>query len=482
MSMSTYDNIDQLTSSLSVALKTLEEKAQTAGKVELTNKQMSQIIRQIPYGGLTGDQISGGKIANFSSTGISDSAATTILTVNNDGIGVRFATIDTIKGNVNVESELTAGSAVIAGDLTVSGTLRANVEVDTQRFLRTIPNRSISGDKINGGIIRNFATPGIKDETTETTTKLLVKEDGVHVDDLHVATVKNAVKFEDTVTAENVNVAGEITAKRIRTDELFADIRIERTTPLEFVQTAGNPNIGKGLLWTAGGYTKQFILRENDALFSTEHMNLNRERTYQIDNIPVISFDSLGATVVKSRLKEVGNLKNLTVLGDVNFDNHIFFFNESQRLAFGHDEPHGKLSIYESEVEFKVDTRDSKSVIGTHGYNSLSLITDDTERLTVDASGSITIGNKNSPPTKVHVHGSMAIGVNTPDPNVDLHVNGPVRFNNKLQTHGTGAPSAGNYNKGDICWNVEPRTGQPIGWVCIVNGTPGEWRPFGIIG
>lgn len=481
MSTMKHSDIDQLTSSLSVALKTLEEKASNGSSVELTNKQISKIIRQIPYAGLSGDQVSGGKVTNFSSTGISDDASNTILTVTNDGITVNNADINTLKGNVTVEQELVANSAVVTGDLTVSGTLRANVEVDTQKLLRTIPDRSITGNKIFGGVIRDFATPGIKDQSNSNT-KLVVKDEGVFVDNLTVKEIKGNVAVEQKLTAHDVHVEGELTATRIRTDELFADIRIERTSPLEFTQSAGNPIIGKGLLWTGAGVTRQFILRENDQLFSTENINVNKGRSYQIDNIPVLNFDSLGSTVTRSRLREVGNLQKLTVLGTVNFDNQLFFFNESGRVSFGHDEPNGKLSIYDNEVEFKVDTKDNGSIIGTHGYNSLSLVTDNTQRLTVEAGGNITLGNKNSPPVQVNVHGRISIGVSNPDQNVDLHVNGPVRFNNKLQTHGTSIPSSGSYNKGDIVWNTEPRTGQPIGWVCIVTGTPGEWRPFGIIG
>jgi len=481
MSTMKHSDIDQITQSLSVALKTLEDKARTGENIDLTEKQISKIIRKIPYNGLTGDQISGGRISNFSSTGISDDANNTILTVTNEGIVTHNASINTIKGNINVEEQLTAGSAVIVGDLTVSGVLRANVDVDTKKFLRTLPDRSISGNKINGGLIRNFNTPGIKDESNSTT-KLMVTDDVVSIDNLSVENIKGDVVVEQKLTAHDVHVEGEITATRIRTDELFADIRIERTSPLEFTQSAGNPIIGKGLLWTGAGVTRQFILRDNDQLFSTENINLNKGRSYQIDNIPVLNFDSLGSTITRSRLREVGNLQKLTVLGNLNLDNQLFFFNESGRLSFGHEEPNGKFSIYDKEVEFKIDTKDNGSIIGTHGYNSLSIITDNTERLSVGANGHITLGHKNSPPTQVSVHGRVSIGVSNPDQNVDLHVNGPVRFNDKLQSHGTSAPRTGSFNRGDIFWNTEPRTGQPIGWVCIVQGTPGEWRPFGIIG
>ena len=43
------------------------------------------------------------------------------------------------------------------------------------------------------------------------------------------------------------------------------------------------------------------------------------------------------------------------------------------------------------------------------------------------------------------------------------------------QTRDNAAPTAGG-QAGDICWNIAPATGQPLGWAC---SSPGTWRPFG---
>ena len=55
------------------------------------------------------------------------------------------------------------------------------------------------------------------------------------------------------------------------------------------------------------------------------------------------------------------------------------------------------------------------------------------------------------------------------------------KFENKKFETGTEAPRNGIYTKGDIVWNSEPRPTGHVGWVCIHNGTPGEWKPFGVI-
>lgn len=51
----------------------------------------------------------------------------------------------------------------------------------------------------------------------------------------------------------------------------------------------------------------------------------------------------------------------------------------------------------------------------------------------------------------------------------------------KRWTSGTAAPTEGTWLRGDICWNQNPTLGGYIGWVCTSQGTPGTWRPFGLI-
>jgi len=44
------------------------------------------------------------------------------------------------------------------------------------------------------------------------------------------------------------------------------------------------------------------------------------------------------------------------------------------------------------------------------------------------------------------------------------------------------APAGGLYTVGDIVWNtgITNAAGQAVGFVCVVGGTPGTWRPFGV--
>lgn len=45
----------------------------------------------------------------------------------------------------------------------------------------------------------------------------------------------------------------------------------------------------------------------------------------------------------------------------------------------------------------------------------------------------------------------------------------------QLIDHGTAAPTTGARKRGDIRWNVAFAVGQPLGWFCTADGTPGTW-------
>jgi len=47
--------------------------------------------------------------------------------------------------------------------------------------------------------------------------------------------------------------------------------------------------------------------------------------------------------------------------------------------------------------------------------------------------------------------------------------------------HGESPPKDGLWRVGDQALNRTPRPGGYIGWVCVAAGSPGEWRPFGLI-
>jgi hypothetical protein len=104
------NNIDQALAALGDALKGQEPEI-----------NVLKLIPQIPDRALSGNHINGGKIVNFSSTGIVDTATSTKLKVTDNAITVENLNVSNVVSTVGFK-----------GDITVDGTARIkNLEVES---------------------------------------------------------------------------------------------------------------------------------------------------------------------------------------------------------------------------------------------------------------------------------------------------------------------------------------------------------------
>jgi len=260
------------------------------------------------------------------------------------------------------------------------------------------------------------------------------------------------------------------------------DMRMQSLTSVEFNAEEDKGVYGKGLQWKGDGPTKQFIYRANpDRIWTTESIDLNADSSYMIANTPVISQGELGSGVRLSSLVRVGTLQDLKTSGNLSIDGYIHYNSDSESLGLGTDAPNGKLSIATLESEFIVDTQVGAVKLGTWTTDDLRVVTDNTTRLIVRANGHIDLGNPDRSDSKVSIHGRLGIGVNNVEEGVSLSTSGPVKFGNKKFMNGTGIPDSGSFRQGDIVWNESPVSTSYVGWVCVRDGTPGEWKPFGQI-
>lgn len=333
-------------------------------------------------------------------------------------------------------------------------------------------DREISGNKIMGGKIAKFASTGIKDNATYAEKEVLVVEnDKIVVPAIETARVLNPLSVEG-----DLSVAGTIHAERLNVNEISADIRNERTAPLEFKATDGSI-ANKGLVWTGQGNTRQLTMQvQPERLFSSESIDVARDKEFMIGGTTVLSSDALGLGIRHSALRTVGPLEKLRVTGKLNVDDYLIYDPESERLGLGTEEPAGALSIQSFDHQFVIDpTEDFQFKLGTWTTSGLEIITDDTPRISIKQDGTITMHNK------VVFSSKIGVGVKNFSDDVDITTNGPIRFQNKKQEVGSTAPTSGNYRKGDICWNDDPKPTGFVGWICVRDGTPGEWRAFGAI-
>lgn len=364
----------------------------------------------------------------------------------------------------------------VRDDLNSLASVIENIAYQEPPSIADVPDRSISGNKIRGGVIAQFASTGIKDDSTRLVVH--INNDGILTDFIDVETLVGDVSVEG-----NLSVGGQITASKLHVNELTADIRQERSTPLEFVGNETDSVYGKGLQWKSNQPTKQFVLRPNpDRIFSSDNIDLARDKFYAIDNVAVLTANSLGPTVTSSNLNKVGILNNLAVQGDFKVDEFLFWNSANLRLGIGNEEPNAMLSVTSLASEFIVDPEGESVRIGTWTTDDIEIITDDTARIQVTKTGHIHLGPKGQNSSTVTVNGKLGIGINNVKDDVSFHSAGPIRFDDRKFETGTEVPTSGTYAKGDIVWNSNPKPTGFVGWVCIREGTPGVWKPFGQIG
>lgn len=274
---------------------------------------------------------------------------------------------------------------------------------------------------------------------------------GIVTDNIERILVKNT--GEVVIGDENFNNGSLRINGTLFATNVVTDTRIERSSSLEFKANTGDHTYGKGIIWYEGNGSKQLVLKNGpDRIYSTEHLDLASDKSYYANGSLVINETSLGPTVVKSNLSQVGILQSLKVAGSAEI----------------------------SELTSPSITADVLTVKTFNTGNVFTVTTGDQVGATISNS-EIVIGNNINTRRPVKVFGPLSVGINNPTNDVDLAVKGNISFADKKFVTGTGAPTSGSFVKGDICWNNNPGPNSYIGWVCVIEGTPGQWLPFGLI-
>jgi hypothetical protein len=449
---------------------------------------------------------------------------------------------------------------------------------------------------------------------------------------------------KDIKTKRNLDVAGVITADTIRVNNIISDSAAADKGAATTVFTGKTEKDldGKGLLFTDGNGSKQFVFKDGNRMWSTMDIDLARTRSYLIDKIPVLSATTLGSSVVNSNLTKVGELNGLKVSGQVEFDNWVFFNSYNNRIGINTENPNSTFSVLDNNVEIILGSFENDvAFIGTFNSSSVDFGTDHKTRMSIKNTGEVIFGNpkyknanvkiygrlevdeivtntneKNVPvifrssessnvygtgflwqqdqqnkhlfftagpdriwstetidlsdgkwfsinkmlvlskttlgdsvsessltklgvlrdltvegpaefkdtlnvktlntailssektfaiscnaetefkivsngdiqighgdnvSRKVIVYGQLNVNVTNPDPDVDLALNDSMSLNGKKFQVSYSIPQSGQHKKGDIVWNENPAIEGYIGWVCVRDGAPGGWAPFGRI-
>ena len=216
---------------------------------------------------------------------------------------------------------------------------------------------------------------------------------------------------------------------------------------------------------------KGTVTVENLEYVQAQVPKLNVKQAIMIDNNEVVWKDRLGKSVKTSSLTEVGTLKKLDV--------DKTFYAAEGRVGVNTQAPSAEFSVNVDGYEVITRMHEKNAYVGTHVPVSFAIGTDDTPRITCKPNGDVSVGQEGTDTIKMSVHGKLGIGLKNPQES--LHVNGNIRFADKVFSSGSSTPKEGRWDTGSIVWNDQPEINQPVGWVCIKGGQPGAWRSFGTI-
>lgn len=430
----------------------------------------------IPDDSISGNKVHGGVISEFQSTGIQDLATQTSLVVSNGTATVDRIRTKTLDGNVvvNGNMELT-GSINIAEnvnfqkDLSIDGNIKANT-ITVQNLIANVKQETrepltfvgMSPTELNGkglvwrvggqvssvtykngklafslepdlAINQAYYVAGAavlsQDALGQTVTRSSLKEVGR----LKQLTVDGKVELNgqtditrDLSVDGNVRITGTLEAQTIKASQVITENGGAFELGNFTADTESQLN-GQGIHWLTDSADFMLTYRTGGRLWTNASVDLGANSSYKIDDTDVLSISELGRTVSKSNLREVGQLKNLTVVGDTHLAGFAAFNGTLGRLGINTENPNCALSVIENNVEVVIGSYRSKvGHIGTHSSDDFVLLTDNTARVTLKNNGQVIFGNETARNADVRIYGTLQVDTVVADSRIDRY--SPLEF------------------------------------------------------
>jgi hypothetical protein len=337
--------------------------------------------------------------------------------------------IDSIQANAknNVESTIRDRIANVDFDRLATQSINGHLDSKLKDYAfpaNSIPasavkfDTTISGDAIDGGIVKNFGSTGIDDKAT----------------DCRLTILDDHTVFENNLLAAGLTVKGPTV--------LEGDVTIKGTIPESSPGFISIVNAAKSRLQAELG-TDMFV-QYRDLVFEklqADGIDLNK---IKLNGADVIIGNALTPNITESNLQKVGVLKELQVKGESLFNNSVYI--ADKRMGINTIEPGATLSVWDEEVEIQISKkRKDTAFIGSSRYQTVILSSNNKENLTLNTDGSVSVQTINI--------GRMQFGTATSAPSHE-------------------AP------KGTVLFNENPSLGGPLGWVSLGDA---RWANFGII-
>jgi len=374
---------------------------------------------------LSGDQVRGGTIKKFGSTGIEDLASDTKLTILDGAVVVEnrlVASQLTVKGNVEIE-----GNVTILGDTGFDSQTTAKIvhSIGKQVYAHlntdiTNALENISGDHVKGGTITKFSSTGIEDLATET--QLTIMDNAVVIESKFAA--------QSLFVKENAVIDGDLTVKGDLLLDTKVSDRLIRRASEQVIENFGD--VGAGI-------TEEVVNKIHGSELDVKNILVNGRPFFEgKDNNSIAPFIKL------SRLTQVGNLKELVVTGEAQLCSS--FYAGNKRVGINTLEPAAALAVWDEEVEL---------LIGKHSK----------------ATGYI--GSLRNQEVILGAHNKT---------NIVLGAGGQTLIDDLIadKTRFFSGDKAPNFESetGSVCFNTKPALGKPFGWICLGGAS---WGIMGLV-
>lgn len=343
---------------------------------------------------------------------------------------------DTVVNNFDKEARRLASEHVktrLHNEIDVNAVVRELIALEISKKLATfnfprssIPGEAvntktleISGNNIKGGVIKNFASTGIEDRSSE----------------VQMTLIDQGVVIENKIVSLGLEVKGQAVIE--------GDLHIKGKIPMdnEFFKTLVNNSV-EATRTSLGadlfeGYSNTVFERIREQGLDLTKITLN--------GTDIVDGNKLSYGITDTNINRLGMVKDLQTTGEAYISQTLYV--GEKRVGVNTLEPGHAFTVWDQEVEIGFSKRERDVAwIGTPREQSVVLSSNRKDNLVLNKDGSISV-------QKLFV-GQVEFGTSDGTPN-DSAPKGSVRFNNN------------------------PIPGGPAGWVSLGGGA---WSRFGTLG
>jgi hypothetical protein len=279
-------------------------------------------------------------------------------------------------------------------------------------------NLSISGSNISGGIVTNFGSTGIDDQSTACQLSI----------------------FDDVTVVENNLLTKDLTVKGTATIE--GDLNVTGTLPessplfQQIIKTAVN-NVRTSLDQVVFQNYADMVLGQ----IKKDGLDLTK---ITLNGTAIVDGGNLSNSITFSNLQRVGILQDLQVSGESVLSQTLYTANK--RVGINTVEPAQALSIWDQEIEIGFGKHGNNvAIIGTPRSHALIISSNAKNNLVLTTDGGVELNH-------------MKLGT--------MHISTSDR------------PPSNDMPKGALVFNNNPSLGGPLGWISLGDA---KWANFGYI-